>query len=227
MLITIESVLEAHEVAALRSALDQAPWRDGAMTAGSLGRSVKRNRQVDEQAVGARELGEQILRALGNCPRFTAAALPKLVYPPRFNRYGVGDGYGAHVDSALMRLPGSGSMFRSDLSATLFLSAPDEYDGGVLEIDTRFGVQEVKLAAGDMVLYPANSLHQVTPITRGERVAAFFWVQSLVRETDVRAALFDLDESIQALRREGQATDAVVLGLSGAYHNLLRHHAEA
>ena len=166
-----------------------------------------------------------MLERLGATPRFVAAALPRLIYPPRFNRYGVGETYGAHVDGALMRVPGSDTLLRSDLSATLFLSSPDAYDGGVLEVDTRYGVQEVKLAAGDLVLYPATSLHRVTPVTRGERLASFFWIQSLVRDTDVRSVLLDLDEAIQALTRERPPSDAVLLSLSGVYHNLLRHHA--
>jgi PKHD-type hydroxylase len=226
MLITIDELLSADEVATLRAGLERLPWHDGAATAGSLGRTVKHNRQADEAAAREAGLAEFVLERLAGHPRFTAAALPARIYPPRFNRYGVGETYGAHVDSALMRLPGSGSAFRSDLSATLFLSAPDTYDGGVLEIDTRFGVQEVKLEAGDLVLYPASSLHRVTPVTRGERVASFFWIQSLVRDTDVRSALFDLDEAIQALRREAAPRDSVVLALSAVYHNLLRHHAQ-
>lgn len=226
MLITIEGLFDADEVATLRTALEGLPWHDGGRTAGSLGRSVKHNRQADESAAQAAGLVDRVLQRLETTPRFVAAALPRLVYPPRFNRYGVGDTYGAHVDGALMRLPGSQTLFRSDLSATLFLSPPDTYDGGVLEVDTRYGVQEVKLAAGDLVLYPASSLHQVTPVTRGERLAAFFWVQSLVRDADVRTSLLDLDEAVQALTRERPSTDPVLLSLSAVYHNLLRHHAE-
>lgn len=225
MLITIENLFTADEVATLRAALDALPWQDGARTAGSLGRHVKHNRQADERAAQAAGIVDTVLQRLEATPRFVAAALPRLIYPPRFNRYGVGDTYGAHVDGALMRLPDTSIPFRSDVSATLFLSSPDSYDGGVLEIDTHFGVQEVKLAAGDLVLYPASSLHRVTPVTCGERVASFFWVQSFVREPDVRALLFDLDESIQALRRERPSTDPILLSLSGVYHNLLRHHA--
>ena len=227
MLITIEGLFDPDEVRMLRNALETLPWHDGARTAGSLGRNVKHNRQADERA--AREAGivDTVLHRLEATPRFAAAALPRLIYPPRFNRYGVDEHYGAHVDGALMRLPGDGTLFRSDLSATLFLSPPEDYDGGVLEVESRFGVQEVKFAAGDLVLYPASSLHRVTPVTRGERVASFFWIQSLVRETDVRVALLDLDEAIQALTRERPAADPVLLALTGVYHNLLRHHADA
>ncbi|HMM78243.1 MAG TPA: Fe2+-dependent dioxygenase [Gammaproteobacteria bacterium] len=225
MLITLEKVFAADEVAALREALERLPWHDGVATAGSLGRSIKHNRQADEEAAARAGLVDEILRRLRATPRFIAAALPNRFYPPRFNRYGVGETYGAHVDGAVMRLPGSDGLVRTDLSATLFLSAPDEYDGGVLEVDTRFGVQEVKLEAGDLVLYPASSLHRVTPVTRGERIASFFWIQSMVRDTDARATLFDLDEAIQALTRERPPADPILLALSGVYHNLLRLHA--
>lgn len=225
MLITIEKVFTADEVAALRATLDGLPWHDGAITAGSLGRTVKHNRQADEDAAAEAGLVAQVLRRLRATPRFVSAALPKRFYPPRFNRYGIGESYGAHVDGAVMRLPDSEELVRTDLSATLFLSAPDSYDGGVLEVDTRFGVQEVKLDAGDLVLYPANSLHRVTPVTRGERVASFFWIESLVHDTDARATLFDLDEAIQALTPERAPGDPILLALSGVYHNLLRLHA--
>ncbi|MCC7126512.1 MAG: Fe2+-dependent dioxygenase [Acidobacteria bacterium] len=225
MLITCEKVLAAEEVRALRATLARLPWHDGAATAGSLGRAVKHNRQVDEDAAANAGLVDEILRRLRATPRFVSAALPHRFYPPRFNRYAVGETYGAHVDGAVMRLPGRDDLVRTDLSATLFLSTPDEYDGGVLEIDTRFGVQEVKLDAGDLVLYPANSLHRVTPVTRGERIASFFWIESLVRDTDARATLFDLDEAIQALTPERPTGDPVLLALSGVYHNLLRLHA--
>lgn len=224
MLITLEKVFAADEVAALREALERLPWHDGVATAGSLGRSIKHNRQADEEAAARAGLVDEILRRLRATPRFISAALPNRFYPPRFNRYGVGETYGAHVDGAVMRLPGSDGLVRTDLSATLFLSAPDEYDGGVLEVDTRFGVQEVKLEAGDLVLYPASSLHRVTPVTRGERIASFFWIQSMVRDTDARATLFDLDEAIQALTGERPPADPILLALSGVYHNLLRLH---
>ncbi|MCC7122872.1 MAG: Fe2+-dependent dioxygenase [Gammaproteobacteria bacterium] len=225
MLITIEKVFSPDEVAALREALERLPWHDGVATAGSLGRAVKHNRQADEEAAARAGLVDDILRRLRATPRYVSAALPNRFYPPRFNRYGVGETYGAHVDGAVMRLPGTDSLMRTDLSTTLFLSAPDEYDGGVLEVDTRFGVQEVKLDAGDLVLYPASSLHQVTPVTRGERIASFFWIESMVRDTDARVTLFDLDEAIQALTRERPPADPILLALSGVYHNLLRIHA--
>ncbi len=225
MLITIEQVFKGDEVRALRETLERLPWHDGAATAGSLGRSIKHNRQADEDAAARAGIVEEILRRLRATPRFVSAALPNRFYPPRFNRYGVGETYGAHVDGAVMRLPDADALVRTDLSATLFLSSPAEYDGGVLEVDTRFGVQEVKLEAGDLVLYPASSLHRVTPVTRGERVASFFWIESLVRDTDARATLFDLDEAIQALTPQRPPADPILLALSGVYHNLLRLHA--
>jgi PKHD-type hydroxylase len=224
MLITIEQVFKGDEVRALRETLERLPWHEGAATAGSLGRSIKHNRQADEDAAARAGIVEEILRRLRATPRFVSAALPNRFYPPRFNRYGVGETYGAHVDGAVMRLPDTDALVRTDLSATLFLSSPEEYEGGVLEIDTRFGVQEVKLEAGDLVLYPASSLHRVTPVTRGERVASFFWIESLVRDTDARATLFDLDEAIQALTPQRPPADPILLALSGVYHNLLRLH---
>ncbi len=183
-----------------------AAWQDGGASAGSIARGVKHNRQIDETSPAAIDLGNFILRKLGGSPCCASVALPKLIHPPRFNRYGVGETYGARIDSAIMNIPRTRQTLRSDNAATLFLSEPAAYDGGVLEIDTRFGVQEVKLAAGDPAVYPAGSLHRVTPVTRGERLASFFWIQSLVRDTDVRAALHGLDEAIQSLRRERRVT---------------------
>ncbi|MGE3392440.1 MAG: Fe2+-dependent dioxygenase [Gammaproteobacteria bacterium] len=225
MLITLPQVFDAAEVRQLRDALAQLAWQNGAATGGSVGRTVKHNRQADATAAADAGLVDAVLRRLDETPRFTSAALPHRLYPPRFNRYGIGETYGTHVDGSLMRLPGDGTLMRTDLSATLFLSDPAEYDGGVLEIDTRFGVQEVKLDAGDLVLYPASSLHRVTPVTRGERLACFFWIQSVVRDHDIRATLFDLDEAIQALTRERSRTDPTLVSLIGVYHNLVRFHA--
>ena len=225
MLITIENVLSDDEVRQFRAHLDQADWKDGARTAGSVAREVKRNEQIDDGSDLAVSLGNHILRCLGNHPTFIAAALPREIYPPKFNRYQDGGTYGLHIDSAVMTLPGTRKNLRSDLAATLFLADPDDYDGGELEIETGFGAQSVKLAAGDMVLYPASSLHRVTPVTRGARLAAFFWIESLVGDEAERTMLFDLDQTIQALTPVLGTTDAKLLQLTGLYHNLLRRWA--
>ncbi|MDQ1814525.1 Fe2+-dependent dioxygenase [Massilia sp. CCM 9210] len=225
MLTILDAVLSKDEVRQFRAYLDQAAWQDGAATAGTLARSAKNNAQIDDSAEVAISLGKHILRTLGNTPLFIAAALPRKIYPPKFNRYAVGETYGTHVDSAVMQIPNTHLSLRSDLAATLFLSEPDEYDGGELEIDTEFGVQTVKLGAGDMVLYPASSLHRVTPVTRGARVASFFWIESLVGDDAERTLLFDLDQTIQNLTPGLAADDRNLLKLTGIYHNLLRRWA--
>ncbi|RRS02823.1 Fe2+-dependent dioxygenase [Aquabacterium soli] len=222
MLITIENVLSKDDVHAFRAKLDQADWQDGAHTAGPLARNVKQNQQLADGSDLAVALGQHILRQLGQQPLFISAALPNKVYPPKFNRYADGGTYGVHVDSAVMQIPGTGQSMRSDLSATLFLSEPDEYDGGELEIEDTFGAQAVKLEAGDLVLYPSSSLHRVAPVTRGARVASFFWIESLVRDDGERTMLFDLDQAIQGLTPKVPADDAHLLKLTGTYHNLLR-----
>lgn len=225
MLICIENVLEPQQARQMREQLAAASWEDGVKTAGAVARLAKHNRQLDESGALAVALGNQILARLGNHPQFVSAALPARIYPPRFNRYDAGDTFGLHVDAALMRLPGSADVLRSDLSATLFLSAPDEYDGGELQVEGDFGVQSVKLDAGDMVLYPASSLHQVTPVTAGTRYASFLWVESFVHDPSVRTALYDMDQAIQALGARLGAGDEGVLKLTHAYTNLLRRHA--
>ena len=225
MLLTIDGVLTKDEVRQFRAHLDSAAWQDGARSGGTLARQVKNNRQVDDSAQVALQLGQHILRTLGNHPLFVSAALPRTIYPPRFNRYGIGETYGLHVDGAIMQLPNSHLSLRTDLAATLFLSEPDEYDGGELEIEGDFGAQAVKLAAGDMVLYPASSLHRVAPVTRGARTASFFWIESLVRDTGARATLFDLDQAIQELTPGLAANDARLLKLTNVYHNLVRRWA--
>ncbi|QID18828.1 Fe2+-dependent dioxygenase [Nitrogeniibacter mangrovi] len=225
MLIPIHKVLSPDEVGAMRTRLDAADWRDGQATAGTIARHVKRNRQLDDASPLAVELGNAILRRLGSHPLFISAALPAKIYPPKFNRYADGGSYGAHVDSAIMPVPGTAVTVRTDLSATLFLAAPDEYDGGELEIEGPFGIQPVRLEAGDLVLYPSSSLHRVAPVTRGARVAAFFWIESLVRLDADRTLLFDLDQSIQALQARVGADDPQLLRLTGIYHNLLRRWA--
>lgn len=225
MLMVIDSVLGDGEVRQFRQHLDGAEWQDGAHTAGEIARDVKRNQQIPDDARLAIDLGNHILRALAGHARFTSAALPRRIFPPRFNRYADGGTYGMHVDSALMGVAGTPHTLRGDLSATLFLSDPGEYDGGVLEIQHAAGVSTIKAAAGAMVLYPASSVHRVTAVTRGARVAAFFWIESWVRDTGERELLFELDESIQALRCTLPADDAHVLRLTGVYHNLLRRWA--
>jgi PKHD-type hydroxylase len=225
MLITIENVLDKDEVQQFQGWLGRADWQDGASTGGTLARQVKRNQQLADHAEVAVSLGQHILRNLAGNPVFISAALPRKIYPPKFNRYQDGGAYGAHVDSAVMQIPGTHLSLRSDLAATLFLAEPGDYDGGELEIEGEFGVQAVKLPAGDMVLYPASSLHRVAPVTRGARLASFFWIESLVADDANRSLLFDLDQSIQQLSARLDANDRQLLKLTGIYHNLLRRWA--
>lgn len=224
MLLTVPDVLAPAQAGELAQALLQAPWGDGRATAGYQSAQAKHNLQLPEDSPLARDLGAQVLAGLGASLLFQSAALPARVFPPLFNRYDVGHGFGTHVDGAIRPLPGGGRV-RTDLSATLFLSAPDSYDGGELVIDDTYGAQRIKLPAGHLVLYPASSLHQVRPITRGTRLAAFFWVQSLVRDDAARALLFDLDMSIQRLRADLDDNHAALVSLTGVYHNLLRRWA--
>jgi PKHD-type hydroxylase len=226
MLIAIEGVLDKAEVRAARQRLETAAWQDGAASAGSLARSQKFNHQIAENDPVGITLGDEIVRKLGANPLFISAALPNKIYPPRFNRYVDGGSYGAHIDSAIMRSPRGGVTVRSDLSATLFLAEPDEYDGGELEIDGVFGMQTIKLEAGDLILYPSSSLHRVTPVTRGARIASFFWVESLVGDDTERTLLFDLDQAIQGMTPLAPAGDKNLLNLTGVYHNLLRRWAK-
>ena len=223
MLIVIEQLFSADEAVRIRVRLEDAHWQDGRSTAGSLAVHAKSNQQVDAADPLAGELGNEILARLGRNSLFMSAALPDKIYPPRFNRYAGGGNYGTHIDGAVMSLPHTGELMRTDLSATLFFSDPEDYGGGELLIETVYGAQEVKLAAGDLVLYPSTSLHQVKPVTRGARLAAFFWVQSMVRDAEQRALLFDLDQSIQSLTTTLGPRDAEVLRLNGVYHNLLRN----
>ncbi len=222
MTIIIEQVLSSDEVKAFRAKLEGAEWQDGARSAGNFARNVKHNQQLADASPLATELGNHILRKLGTTPKFISCALPHRIYPPKFNRYADGGGYGAHVDSAMMQIPGTNITVRSDLSATLFLSAPDSYEGGELQIESGDEVRTVKLKAGDMVLYSAGSLHQVTPVTKGERLASFFWIESLVGEASRRALLHDLDLAIQDLTRTVPADNRALVKLTGVYHNLLR-----
>jgi len=227
MLVRIPGLLDAAQAGALRARLEAAgeAWVDGRATAGHQGAQVKRNLQLAEDSAVARELGAGVLAALERNPLFLSAALPSIVYPPLFNRYEGGMTFGSHVDGAVRLLPGSAAKIRTDLSATLFLSAPGDYDGGELLIEDVYGVQPVKLPAGDLVLYPATSLHRVTPVTRGTRLASFFWVQSMVRDAGQRAVLFDLDMAIVRLTRDVPGHEALV-ALTGSYHNLLRRWAD-
>ncbi|MBN8792610.1 MAG: Fe2+-dependent dioxygenase [Stenotrophomonas nitritireducens] len=224
MLLHITNVLTPGQVAGFRARLDAAQWTDGRETVGHLGAQAKRNEQLPEESPLRRELGETLLVALAKNPLFFSAALPLKYLPPRFNRYAGGGTYGFHVDGAVMNLS-QGEQLRSDVSCTLFLNAPDEYEGGELVISDTYGEHEVKLPAGDLILYPSSSLHQVTPVTRGARLASFFWVQSMIRDDARRRMLFEMDTSIETLRRGNADADAV-LQLTGVYHNLLRQWAE-
>ena len=224
MLLTVPDVFTPAQAGELAQALVQASWGDGRSTAGYQSAQAKHNLQLPETSTVARELGARVLAALGGSLLFQSAALPACIFPPLFNRYDVGHGFGTHVDGAIRPLPGGGRV-RTDLSATLFLSPPDSYDGGELVIDDTYGAQRIKLPPGHLVLYPASSLHQVRPITRGTRLAAFFWVQSLVRDDAARAMLFDLDMSIQRLRGELDDNHPALVSLTGVYHNLLRRWA--
>jgi PKHD-type hydroxylase len=227
MLIEIPDVLTPDEIAAVRGILDAADWVDGNVTSGLQSALAKRNRQLPEEGVAAQTAGAQVLAALGRSALFFAAALPLKTYPPLFNRYDVGDGFDTHVDNAVRIRRGTEFRVRSDLSATLFLTEPSTYDGGELIVETAFGVQSVKLPAGHLLLYPASSLHRVAPITRGRRLASFFWVQSMVRDDAARRTLLELDSAIQVLARDhGQANPAIIQ-LTGIYHNLLRRWADA
>lgn len=226
MLTLIPDLLDAAQVAALRSIIDAAEWVDGNATSGPQSALAKRNRQLSEESDAARRAGALVLDALAASPLFVASALPLKVYPPLFNRYGAGDGFGSHVDSAIRIRRGSDFRIRSDVSATLFLADPETYDGGELVMQTPFGEQAVKLPAGHMVLYPASSLHHVTPVTRGKRIASFFWVQSMVRDSEARAMLFELDTAIQATGARIGQDDPEIVRLTGIYHNLLRRWAD-
>ncbi|WP_354372886.1 Fe2+-dependent dioxygenase [Variovorax paradoxus] len=221
MMLHVPDVLSAAQVREMRAALDTTNWIDGRETVGEQGAQVKRNRQLPESSPIGRELGSAVLAALSRHALFFAAALPLRFVPPLFNRYEGGEHYGVHVDGAVRALPEGGQQLRTDLSCTLFLCDPEEYDGGELEVIDTYGSHEVKLPAGDLILYPASSLHRVHPVTRGARVCSFFWLQSMVRSDQQRAMLFELDQNIQKLRaRLGECDETVAL--TGHYHNLLR-----
>lgn len=221
MLLAIPDLLAPEELAAVRAVLEATDWADGRLTAGTQSARVKRNLQLPEDCAAAREARAIVLGALDRSARFFSAALPRRVFPPLFNRYEEGMGFGNHVDNAVRTHAASGERLRTDLSATLFLADPGSYDGGELVIDDTYGSHSVKLPAGHLVLYPATSLHRVEPVTRGARVACFFWLESLVREDAQRALLFDMDAAIAAMR-EAHGDEPAVVALTGVYHNLLR-----
>ncbi|MEO7065888.1 MAG: Fe2+-dependent dioxygenase [Rhodanobacter sp.] len=226
MLLHIPNILTAEQVSQIAGALEAADWTDGRETVGAQGAQVKRNQQLPDGSLLRRQLGQQVQAALAKHPLFHAATLPLRILPPRFNRYVDGGQYGFHVDGAVMALPGADGQLRSDISCTLFLNQPEDYDGGELSISDTYGEHEVKLPAGDLIVYPSSSLHRVTPVTRGARLASFFWVQSLVRDDSQRRLLFELDTSIQTLTQTG-ADASALLQLTGIYHNLLRQWAQS
>jgi len=226
MLLSIPAVLTKAQVAECRKALDQADWADGRATAGYQSARVKNNRQLPERHPTAVKLGDTILTALDRNQLFISAALPLKVVPPLFNRYENSETYGNHIDGAIRPIAGTPHRVRTDLSATLFLTEPGDYDGGELAIEDMFGAQKVKLEAGDMILYPGTSLHRVEPVTRGVRICAFFWIQSMVRDNEQRRMLFELDTAIQQLAATAP-DQAPVVKLTNIYHNLLRQWADA
>jgi PKHD-type hydroxylase len=225
MLLRIPSVLTAEQIARCRHALATAEWVDGRASAGHQSSQVKHNRQVPESHPVARELGDLILGALETNPLFLSAALPLKVVPPLFNRYEGGGTYGTHIDGAIWQISGTPHRVRTDLSATLFLTPPEDYDGGELTVEDTYGPHRIKLPPGDMILYPGTSLHHVTPVTRGVRISAFFWIQSMVRDDAQRTLLFDLDMAIQQLRG-AVSEQGPAVQLTNVYHNLLRQWAD-
>ena len=225
MLLQIPDVLTAEQVAQARQILDRAAWVDGRVTAGHQSARTKDNQQLPEDSLEARELGQMVLSALQRHPLFITAALPLQVFPPLFNRYQGGQSFGTHVDNAIRQVPGTPHRIRTDLSATLFFTGPDEYDGGELMVEDTYGVHSVKLPPGHLVLYPSTSLHHVRPVTRGARISSFFWIQSMVRDDAERTLLFDLDTAIQRLTLDLPDHPAAVQ-LTSVYHNLLRRWAD-
>ncbi len=226
MLITIPDVLAIDEVARFRAILDSANWQDGRHTAGPQSAEIKRNAQIPLDSPVLPELQARLVRALMANQLWVSAALPAQILPPMFNRYEGGQTFGVHVDNAIRVIPGEGRQIRTDVSCTVFLSDPEDYEGGELIVEGHYGAQAVKLPAGSAVVYPSTSLHQVTPVTRGARVAGFFWVQSMIRDAQRREILFDLDQSIQSLGDEMGANAPDVVRLTGIYHNLIRQWAE-
>ena len=227
MLIAIPGLLDASGVARVREIVDGGEWVDGNVTSGPQAALAKKNEQLVEASAAAREAGAIVLDALGQSPLFIAAALPLKIFPPLFNRYAGGQNFATHVDNAVRIQRGSEFRVRSDLSITVFLEDPGEYEGGELLVEGQFGAQSVKLPAGDAILYPSSSLHKVTPVTRGCRVASFFWIQSMVRDEAARRTLFELDSAVQRLAGQLGQDDRSVVELTGVYHNLLRRYADS
>ncbi len=226
MMIEIAGLFDVAGVARLRTIIDAGVWIDGNATSGPQAALAKRNEQLSAGCPAAREAGDLVLEALGRTPLFVAASLPAKVFPPLFNRYAAGQAFGTHIDNAVRMMRGTDLRLRSDISATLFLADPDEYDGGELIVEDSYGTQSVKLPAGHMIVYPASNLHRVAPVTRGTRVASFFWIQSMVRDGEARRHLFELDQAVQTLAAEKGNDDRTVIQLTGLYHNLLRRWAE-
>lgn len=227
MMLQIPELLTKAQVAECRAILDAGPWVDGNVTSGFQAAMAKNNEQLPQESAEARQVGAIILQALEANPLFVSAALPHVILSPMFNRYGVGMGFRDHVDNAIRRDPVTGQRLRTDLSCTLFLAEPEDYDGGELVVNDLYGDHVVKLGAGDAILYPSTSLHHVTPVTRGARIASFFWIQSLIRDDAKRTLLLDMDVAIQRLSRQAAPEDEAILSLTGVYHNLLRQWAEA
>lgn len=227
MMLAIPDLLDKEGVARVRAIIDAGEWEDGNATSGPQSALAKKNEQLPEDSAAAREAGRIVLEALGRSPLFIAAALPLKIFPPLFNRYQSGERFGTHIDNAVRIHRGSEFRVRTDLSATLFLEEPEAYDGGELMVEGNLGTNAIKLPAGHLLVYPASSLHRVEPVTKGARVASFFWVQSMIRDDGARAILFDLDRAIQAVAADRGQDDAEVVRLTGVYHNLLRRWADS
>ena len=227
MMIAVPDLLTPAEVERVRAIVDAGEWVDGNVTSGPQAALAKNNMQLAEESDAAKQAGRIVLDALGRAPLFIAAALPLKIFPPLFNRYSGGQAFGTHIDNAVRIQRGSEFRIRSDLSATLFLADPDSYEGGELLVEDQLGAHRVKLPAGHMLLYPASSLHRVEPVTSGERVASFFWIQSMVRDDGARTLLFDLDSAVQSLAVERGQDDPAIIRLTGIYHNLLRRWADS
>jgi PKHD-type hydroxylase len=227
MMLAVPDVLDSAGLARIRAMIDAAEWTDGNATSGHQSALAKKNRQLPEDSAAAKEAGRLILDALGRSPLFIAAALPLKIFPPLFNRYDGGGKFGTHIDNAVRIHHGSEFRVRADLSATLFLEDPDAYDGGELVVEDTLGVHSVKLPAGHLILYPSSSLHRVETVTRGARIASFFWIQSMIRDDSARTILFDLDRAIQSIAAERGQDDREIIRLTGVYHNLLRLWADA
>jgi len=221
-MVVIEKILSKEDVAAYRKQLGNSPWGDGGKTAMGMAASVKNNNQADASDAGIRQLANQLLARIGESPKLVSAALPNKIFPPCFNRYAQSQEYGFHVDAAVMRIPGTPDVIRSDVSMTTFLSEPEEYEGGELIISTEFGEQQIKLPAGYAVVYPSSSLHKVTAVTKGERIAAITWMQSMIADANTRKTLYQLDQCIQKLLADNKTARSELDSLHNVYHNLIR-----